>query len=138
MLCFKSSTYITFPTLTFSFKKIELLPFMTAGVSFPNETFFHFLRHSMSEVFLFHLSCVWRIHCRCTTDFLVFLHTRIYHIFLFEILSFSISWDLKVFPPFDMFAKICSCIQILHDQSCYRLSILLHFQEEKGYYRNFS
>ena len=92
---------------------------------------FPFSRHYMSDTFLCHLSCVWSIHCRCTTNFLILLHTRLYHIFLFEILSFSISLDLMVFSPFEMFAEICSCIQILHDQICYRLNIPFIFKRRK-------
>jgi len=33
------------------------------------------------------------------------MHTRLYHIFLFVVLSFSIFWDLMKFSPSEMFAR---------------------------------
>ena len=37
--------------------------------------------------------------------------------------------------PFDLLAEFFSCIQILHGQSCCKMNIQFHIQEEKIYYK---
>ena len=50
-LCFKPSTYMTFPALSLSFNWTEPLPFMNAGVSFLNEIFFAFYKALYDWIF---------------------------------------------------------------------------------------
>ncbi len=48
------------------------------------------------------------------------LYTKLCHIFLIVIPSFSIPWSVMMFAPPGMLDKICSCILFLYAQSCYK------------------